>query len=103
MKEQMRVLKYSLVDVMMAPTTKKLYPSTLTEIFNDAVYNVGSSWTDKFWGSLDILQFAGFDLNTNAYYGKNKPYYTYSLLHEATNTHASELLIDFLKLLGIIA
>jgi len=102
-REQMRVLKYSLVDVMMSPTTKKLWPANFTEVNTDAVYNTGSSWTDRYWGALDILQFAGYDLNSNTYYGRNKPYYTYSLLHEDTNTHTGELLIYILQQLGIIA
>jgi hypothetical protein len=51
----MRVLKYSVVDVMISPTTKKLGPAKLSEINTDAVYNTGNSWTDKYWGALDIL------------------------------------------------
>ncbi len=102
-KEQMKVLKYSLVDVMQDPTTKKLFPASLAEVYSDAAYNSGTSWTDKYWGAIDLLQFMGFDLNTNAYYGKNKPWYTYSLLQESTNTHTGELIIYLLKLFGIIA
>lgn len=93
--ENMRTLKYSLADLMVDPTVNKIIPSAITDINTDATYanNDAISWTDKLWG-FDLIKFFGYDLSTYPYYGKNKKYFTFSLLNEANNSHTNELLID---------
>lgn len=93
--ENAKVYKYSLVDVVMDPTNKRPFPTSLAQLQADPTYltaGKASSWTDKYW-NIDFLKVFGLDLATyTTFYGKDKLFFTLSFFKEASNTHANELL-----------
>lgn len=95
-----KTLDYSFMDVLLNPSTSKLYPESFTEAKTDLTYNTDyqSLWKDKYY-NINLLETFGIaDPSTWKYYGDNKYFYRFSLLNEASNIKTDQLLWDIIAL-----
>ncbi len=83
-KEEAKTLKYSIMDLILNPTTYQPYPKSLDSILTDATYSDASIWVNKILG-INFFKLFGLDLSAWKYYGKEKYWYRFSLLNEANN------------------
>lgn len=97
--ETAKTLKYSMVDVLLNPSTSVPYPSTIAELQTDMAYDSDyvSVWSDSYW-KVEFLKVFGIDLASYfKYYGKNLYYYRFSLLNESSNVYTDQLLWDIIN------
>lgn len=96
-----KTLKYSFMDLFLNPSTATPYPTSMTQLKADLSYDSDYevTYTDKYY-SIDILKLLGLDLTTWKYYGADKWWYRFSILHEDTNDQTDQVLWDVINWLS---